>query len=784
MAEEYIVWIIWSEARKFETEIINEITKKFEIVKKYYVTWPKERFGVNLSAFYGDQFWDEPFQVFTRGTGEFLMLVCRDMHPCYESRMTGRGIKNVNVNSFELKQKIRGGIIKNMAVHAANDTAETKRALALILGRSLKDLLADGAFDGTDESIEKDVEGVDGWENLEHLFYILNESCEYVVLRGFDDLPGRHRMDVQGDVDLLVSDLQAFLVFLNPYYEIKKNAFRFMNYIDLKDQNILIHPKFIGDNYYSYEFEREIMHSRKRNDAGIYIPSEEMLFWSLLYHGIFHKRNVKKYDSLLFGLAQKMQIDYRSDEGHLQYLLADWLAKKGYYVKKHLDPDCGVLQEACIPYKRLISKKRRIYLYHTYYKGQMVSSTLFDEEMIRLEPELLTQIIKPMELFLDLDRHVLREDSKLYQILSQDGHQSEFLWRYELRFGEVMELKYVNPGGTEPFFQKQFLGCRTSADDGVVQYKEEGRIPVIRGQLLSHYLKKKCCEGKAAFEHEIYLFVDQVMETFGYDGQQVSEEAWDMLPKNCFLTDQGEYVFFDKEASLRKPMDKIHLSALQAAYMKDLASLPDQYMYELFDKFMMRYFGRHGEKEVMDRYLMMQEEVVDRVNSIPLVKERQNEDLYAVYISVSAYVPDGMPNEPDGMSDKLDGMPNELDGVSNESDRVLNGPNGAANELDKVSNESVGMLNGIEKRPCHAQDVQKESENHAYQMPARQTPQMKQKAGRNPVRGILDDWKGIKKELSMMQWKLDEANRKLDLIGTNIGDIGCGISGLNQKMEK
>lgn len=637
MKDNIFICIIWKNTRPWENQIIEEIEKNnIKIIKKYYVTWPKEAFGLNLSAFYGDQFWDEPLQIFTRGNGEFILLICEDSSPKYESRMTGRGIKSVNVNLFDLKQKIRSEMLHNFAFHAADNEKETRRALALILGKSLDDLLRTDAFDGFDETVQKSVEGVEGWDTLAHLFYIMNEACNYVVLRGYHDLPDKHRMEVQGDIDLLVDDIQQAVILVNPNHKLKNNAFQFMNYIDLQDQNILIHFKFVGDNYYDINFEKRILNERVLNENKVYIPSMEMYFWSLLYHGIFHKNNIKKYEGELIEIAKKLRIDYKDNHEHLCCLLGDWLTVNGYKIKKHLDRDCASLQEDNIPYKKLIDTSRKIYYYQGYYDGNIILTVFFDEDMIRIDPEFLTKLIKPCDLFIDLERHVLRKDSTVYQILCQRQMQGEYLWRYTIRYGELAELKYIHTL-KENYVYKGFLN-QISEIDGTVHIKAQGKMSIFREGLYEEELKKVYLMGKEKWYKESVRYARYIIEKFKIEEKMLDGMAWDALPKNMIRL-ENEWWMFDTDAYLTESLSVLRYIAIYVEYMSLLFAWEENDAW-LFYKALCKEFNEEADKSQFVSYRNEQIKLVREINDLELIKQKGNSEKYSIYMIVNHYIPD------------------------------------------------------------------------------------------------------------------------------------------------
>ena len=52
----------------------------------------------------------------------------------------------------------------------------------------------------------RDLTGTDSWDSLQELFYVMNATVDYVVLRNFECLPEAYTLRGHGDIDLLVHD--------------------------------------------------------------------------------------------------------------------------------------------------------------------------------------------------------------------------------------------------------------------------------------------------------------------------------------------------------------------------------------------------------------------------------------------------------------------------------------------------------------------------------------------------------------------------------------------------
>ena len=49
--------VVWSAARSFERQIMDEIGVRFNILRTFEITWPRRHFTQDLAAFYGWKSW-------------------------------------------------------------------------------------------------------------------------------------------------------------------------------------------------------------------------------------------------------------------------------------------------------------------------------------------------------------------------------------------------------------------------------------------------------------------------------------------------------------------------------------------------------------------------------------------------------------------------------------------------------------------------------------------------------------------------------------------------------
>ena len=289
MSNEYGLFIIWNNARCKEKEIINDIKERFELLNIFEIEWSKHIFSNNLTRFYGENLPKNSSKEKHCGNGKFLLVIVKDNNPIYGYRRTTKGKKYVNVNMFDSKAMYRFWTGQHM-VHGTNDTEEFKHDLMLLLGLNIEDYLKKYNRSDNFISFNKNVVGSNGWESLEQVFYVLNETIPYVVLRNFSSLPEKYEVGIHSDIDILCSNRDNISKILNAI-RAKKSKKRSRYYITVNDNKVFMDLRYLGDNYYDLGWQKTILKKRTINRC-FYIPDDDNYKYSLLYHALVHKGKI------------------------------------------------------------------------------------------------------------------------------------------------------------------------------------------------------------------------------------------------------------------------------------------------------------------------------------------------------------------------------------------------------------------------------------------------------------------------------------------------------------
>lgn len=553
---EITLFILWENARKKEAEILKEISKKFNILKKYEITWTPEKFLNNLSSFYSDDVYQRPDQKEMRGTGAFLVVLCEDPNPKYEQRETNHGLVYVNANSINFKAHVRKDILNGGFVfHSSDNMEEARHDTVLLTGKSISDILKTEVLDGETIQLKQDLPCVEGWKSMEQVFYVLNEACNYVVLWGADDLPKNFFSHKQnGDIDLMTDNLQRLIAILQDNNNLRKNAFVFYNWVMVGGEKNLFHAKYVGDEYFDKSWQYRQLESRVLNENGIYVLNNEIQFYSLLYHGLIHKTNYQKYLPIFKDLAPKINVEFQDEIGYLKCLLYKWMKFHKYKYTKHLDH--GVLHKENVFNKKYIKKKPDFYIFQNKW-----GTSIIEKSLISSHPELATNLALRFSPFIELEAHYLPLKSEQFKIFKKDLKKNTLFVTYTKRYGKIGRTRLFSKKG-KLFIKKDFIGLTQKVKSKHLilnGYEKTREFHSCKSyyQLLSEHLK-----NMNDFKWHMELFIQELFTKFEKKkSNKLQGKAFDMLPQNCIILNPNghEYKFFDFEYEIKGGMDKSYM---------------------------------------------------------------------------------------------------------------------------------------------------------------------------------------------------------------------------------
>ena len=291
MSKETHLFIIWNNSYKHKSQFIKEIDNSLTILGIHEIQWSYEKFEDNLTRFYRKRpnMSDKADRV---GRSEFTLVVVEDTKPDYQNRHTSKGDEVVNINIFDLKEKFRRlSGPPNDLIHATNNEKESNHDLTLLLGINCEDYVKISSEERSSICGNIDLIGHDGWDDISQLFYVLNNTIDYVVLRNWQPLPDHLILDGHGDVDLLVDNLNDAIYILKAT-PVFPEPYRVHFKVRIKNMMIPFDLRYVGDDYYDINFEKDIL-KHKVQERGFNTPNHYYHFYSLLYHAFIHKHNIK-----------------------------------------------------------------------------------------------------------------------------------------------------------------------------------------------------------------------------------------------------------------------------------------------------------------------------------------------------------------------------------------------------------------------------------------------------------------------------------------------------------
>ena len=334
--KEVHLFIIWENGRYKENEIIEDIKKNFSVLGMYNIKWNK--FHSNLTRFYGVNLPIADIKEKHVGNGEFLLVVVEVENPKYELRDTYQGTRIVNTNMFDKKQeyrKITGG---GDRVHATNSEKETNHDLTLLLGKSVEDYLKELEKGKKVEivNLERELIGADGFATVKEMFYVLNNCTSYAIMRNYESLPEEIYNNEHNDIDIICESQEEAISVLNAE-KVHEEDYRVQYKVKVEGKIANFDIRYVGDNYYYYKIEKEMIKNRILNEKGFYTVSNEDYFYTLLYHAILNKPEYSEdYQTKLAGM-NTIHGDRIKNLDYAIKVLNDWLIEKGYAIVKPVD---------------------------------------------------------------------------------------------------------------------------------------------------------------------------------------------------------------------------------------------------------------------------------------------------------------------------------------------------------------------------------------------------------------------------------------------------------------
>jgi hypothetical protein len=304
--------LFWSNARTEQERILRHAQKLFDVRRVYEIHWTRELLPANYARFNRRRL-DPSFRTAIQEhekAGPILLVTAVDSSPRYEPRVMAKGAAHVNAKFFDARQEFRAWTGEASSVHGSVSATQAARDLMLLLGTDPETHLKENPhpWNGNIEEMRRDLSGARGWGSPTELFYALNHTVRYVVLRNFEGLPHSLHVGSHEDVDLLTDDYQELISVMNARPHVRCVPPRGGPYwVKISGEDMWFDLRFVGDRYYNPTWAREILDRRVWNEGGFFSPSDEDYFESLAYHAVVHKESLSaEYRQRLAAMASSL----------------------------------------------------------------------------------------------------------------------------------------------------------------------------------------------------------------------------------------------------------------------------------------------------------------------------------------------------------------------------------------------------------------------------------------------------------------------------------------------
>lgn len=197
-------------------------------------------------------------------------------------------------------------------------------------------------------------EGANGWDDFNSLFSCLNNApVQYCILRNSKYLPDAF-WENDHDIDLLCNNLYHFVAISNAYRRAPGvSSFEIL----IEGQGVPTDIRFLGDDYYYFAWEKDLLDSARINEKGISIIDADEYVYSLLYHALIQKQEfpAKYIDEMEKCLGVKYDVETYLD------ILADYMNNKAYFfvMPKDYSVVCNIMQKKLPAYVYPVMKRGR-----------------------------------------------------------------------------------------------------------------------------------------------------------------------------------------------------------------------------------------------------------------------------------------------------------------------------------------------------------------------------------------------------------------------------------------
>lgn len=331
--------VVWPRGRTDDSFVLDAVGARGQLLDVTEVTWTPELAAAGYARFSQTRLDGPhgPALLERRGTGTSLVVAF-----VATPGLPGAPRRAGNTTDLQevLEQRLGHG-----CVHVAANCLEAGREYMLLLERSAAAALAQGAWSGETQRLERDLAGTGGWSHTRQMFAVLNTGAPYVVLRNFEGLADLQLMPGHADIDILTADYLQTVAMLGAQSRLRAVP-RWGGRFDVRigAKSVICDLRFPGDDYYAPQWAREILAGRRLHPDGFYVPDDHELLDTMLYHAVVHKPEVSAdYATRLAAMGPALGrtgwTEARlADRSEVRSLLDERLADRGYTIRRPKDP--------------------------------------------------------------------------------------------------------------------------------------------------------------------------------------------------------------------------------------------------------------------------------------------------------------------------------------------------------------------------------------------------------------------------------------------------------------
>ena len=263
------LFLLWSRARKHESEILDDIGSTFHVVDVMEVTWSRRGFAENLTRFYGQKLPHGSRKQLHCGSGPFLVVVVEDPRPTYVT--LPEAASPVNRSMWEARARYRALTGGGHRVHATLDAREFEHDVFLLVGDGVERYVSGSRWDGRVERVRGNTTGTGGWRDLEQLYDALSVTMRWVIVGGAKGIvPEALAAGGATDLELLVDDAWwGHATILGRGRRGSRTR-----EVDVGGRRVAVDVWAVGDGLVEVEEERRMLERRERVGRA-FVPTAE-----------------------------------------------------------------------------------------------------------------------------------------------------------------------------------------------------------------------------------------------------------------------------------------------------------------------------------------------------------------------------------------------------------------------------------------------------------------------------------------------------------------------------